>query len=56
MSNNTPRFFQLHRIDRPGTVRHELKSNAEKYRLRRGEELLREAGFIEQPDGTWRPA
>jgi hypothetical protein len=29
---------------------------AEQYRLAQARELLREAGFVEAPDGTWHPA
>lgn len=32
-----------------------LMSDADKYRVQQARELLAEAGYIEQPNGTWLP-
>ena len=29
--------------------------DAHAWRLRQAEQLLREAGYVQQPDGTWQP-
>jgi hypothetical protein len=36
-------------------LRDQLRPDSQKYRIQQAKELLREAGFVEQPDGHWSP-